>query len=67
MAQTTIHCLLPAESSRCTGKGCNGCGWSPEVAKARDEVIAAGGMTQGPDGVRRLIVRKGAVTNDSNT
>lgn len=66
MAVTTIHCLLPAEASRCTGRGCDRCGWNPDVAKGRSAKIAANGMTTGPDGVRRLIIRKGVETDGTN-
>ena len=63
MAGKNTDCLLgkAGTSHHCKG-ACGTCGWNPEVEKARNAQIAANGLTTGPDGVRRLIIRKGGTT-----
>ena len=53
------RCLLGKDrtSQHCRG-ACGTCGWNPDIAKARSEEIATNGLAVGPNGVRRLIVRK---------
>lgn len=67
MAELNDRCLLGKDgtSHHCQGV-CGGCGWNPKVAKARNAEIAANGLTMGPDGVRRLIIRKGGFHHDGN-
>lgn len=55
--RTCIHnsaCFC--SESRCSIK----CGWNPKGAKARRVEIRENGLTQREDGMRRLIVKKGA-------
>ena len=42
--------------SRCSVK----CGWNPKGTKVRRKEIRSNGLTPREDGVRRLIVKKGA-------
>lgn len=59
--RTCIHntaCFC--EDSRCSIK----CGWNPRGAKARSKEIRTKGLTERGDGVRRLVVKKGAGQND---
>ena len=56
-SRTCIHnvgCFC--EEARCSIK----CGWNPRGAKARSEMIANGGLTARKDGIRRLVLKKGA-------
>lgn len=59
MAMTTDKCTLGKDcTSRFCKGACGSCGWNAKVTKARNAQIAANGLTEGPDGVRRLIIRK---------
>lgn len=60
-------CSLELRSANCNEKDCDTCGWNPDVAEARNAVIAANGLTKGPDGLRRLIIKKEGEIDDSNT
>jgi hypothetical protein len=57
------NCLLGREARCDSSRTCYRCGWNPEVAEARNRMIKENGLTQGPDGVRRLIIRKGGTAN----
>ena len=59
MAEMNDHCLLGkgGTSPHCRNH-CGRCGWNPKIAEARSAQIAANGLTQGPDGLRRLVIRK---------
>lgn len=46
--------------SRCSLK----CGWNPRGAKARQKEIRTKGLKQREDGLRRLVVKKGAGNGD---
>lgn len=63
MSELNCSCLLGKDdtSTRCKYT-CGTCGWNPEVVKARNAEIAANGLTMGPDGVCRFIIRKEAQT-----
>jgi hypothetical protein len=50
-----------ANSDRC--RNCYRCGWNPKVVEARNRMIKENGLTQGPDGVSRLIIRRGGTAN----
>ena len=45
-------------SPHCKGNTCDNCGWNSEIAEARNADLAANGLTMGPDGLRRLIIRR---------
>ena len=67
MAERNPDCKLGKEVSPKYCRGvCSRCGWDPEVEAARNAEIEANGLTKGPDGIRRLIIRKGVET-DGNT
>ena len=65
MNEMSNHCLLgkTGTSPHCR-HACSSCGWSPEVEEARNAEIAANGLTTGPDGLRRLIIRKEVENNE---
>ena len=44
------RCPDPAE--------CATCGWHPDVIRQRTRAIVLNGLTVGPDGLARLIIRK---------
>jgi hypothetical protein len=66
MSELNDRCLLGEHVNSLRCKNCGSCGWNPKAAAARNAEIAANGLTEGPDGVRRLIIRKGAETNGGN-
>lgn len=70
MEDLAPNCLLrQIGASRCevrTTETCPRCGWDTEVLKERNAEIEANGLTLCPDGLHRLIIRKGGKT-DGNT
>lgn len=60
-------CMLDFRARECNTAACSICGWNPEVDQARRQLIETNGLTQGEDGLRRLIIQKGVETDDSNT
>lgn len=66
MAKSSTNCILGEAVNYNCDHACGGCGWNAKVAESRIKEIEAGGLTMGPDGVQRLIVRKGEDT-DGNT
>lgn len=67
MAERNPDCLLGKEKNVERCKKCGSCGWNRKVEKARNAEIAANGLTEGPDGIRRLIIRKGVESDGSDT
>lgn len=49
----------------CTEYECARCGWNVNVERARKWYIQRFGLTKGKDGLSRLIIKKGAIQNDS--
>ena len=45
----------------CTESECARCGWNADVDKARKWYIRRFGLKTGKDGLRRLIIKKGAI------
>lgn len=44
-------------ASGCIGSTCDGCGWNQDEIAHRNKLLARNGLTEGPDGLRRLIIR----------
>lgn len=57
MSENANACTLPYRSHHCR-EACRICGWNPEVVKERNAEIKAKGLTRGPDGLRRLVIKK---------
>lgn len=56
-------CLLgidPATSTKCNPSECPTCGWEAAEAERRTEYRRKHGLTLCDDGLRRLIIKKGA-------
>ncbi len=52
-----IHNIgVTCADSRCSIK----CGWNPRGETARKKALRSGNLTQREDGIRRLVVKKGA-------
>lgn len=67
MAERKTTCTLSERSAQCHENDCGTCGWNRRVIKERNAKIAANGLTQGPDGLHRLIIEKEGETDGSNT
>lgn len=44
-------------ASGCVGHTCDGCGWDADEIARRNKLLARYGLTKGPDGLSRLIIR----------
>jgi len=56
----------PAKSEKCKPSECPTCGWEAAEAERRTEYQQEHGLTLCDDGLRRLIIKKGANNNDRN-
>lgn len=45
-------------AANCSGKSCEGCGWSLREAARRTNLIRRYGLVTLPDGTRRLVIRR---------
>ncbi len=53
-------CLLgKRRETGCIGESCRRCGWNVAEHKRRVKTMRTEGLTEGPDGLKRLIVRRG--------
>ena len=57
---TSGNCLLEHDmtSGGCDGSFCSECGWNSEVAEKRVKKIRNGGLVEGKNGIRKLIIRR---------
>lgn len=54
-----LKCTLPESvrrEKRCKCKGCKGCGWEKSERDQRAEYLKKHGLTQGKDGLYRLVM-----------
>lgn len=57
MERACIHnSAITCSDGRCTVK----CGWNPRGIAARKKQIEGKGLTEREDGIRRLVIKKGA-------
>lgn len=52
------RCLL--ENERICKGDCDGCGWNPEEANQRGEMVAANELTICEGGIKKLIIKRKA-------